>query len=355
MIDITGALRDILEAVGVCASGILDTSSATVPADSTRTEGNDQFNGLFLMPLAGTYKGICKRIVDYTGVGGIFTIDVGDPFPGVTGLVPYFVINRYVPPILGGNTVASLFSTVLVAPDRDGDILHRLEWLISSTPMGADIASLPYLMETWQDPIGIDPNVWTTALGAGGTVTRSVATEPYQDILLAGVAAADTARLYTVWEWMLAPDTYGLDTIVKKLVMEWEAQVDNVADADNATFFMGLGALAATTRASNDIAGVILVADAYNFVTDDGGAETVTVLPSAPAVGTRHKFKIVAYAGTIELWVDEVLEVTHTTAAAENLPDVNAHGQFYLAQEGGGGGTAVLRVGPAGIRPGGLN
>lgn len=352
MIDLEGTVRQIFQAVGVVAWGTLDTSSATVPADSTRTEANDQFNGLFLMPLAGTYSGICKRIVDYTGAGGIFVIDVADPFPGATGLVPYFVINRYVPPILGGNTAASLFNTALVNPDRDGDILHRLEWLIASTPGGADIASLPFLMETWQDNIvPIDPNIWTTAVGGGGTVARSAATEPYQDILLGGAAAADTARLYTVWEWQLAPGIYGVANIVKKLVIEWEAAITNVADVDNATFFMGLGSIAATTRATNDIAGVILVADAYNFLTDDGGVETVTVLPSAPAVGNRHKFKIVAYAGTIELWVDEVLEVTHNV----NLPDVNAHVQFYLVQEGGGGGTGVLRVGPVGIRPSGLN
>lgn len=353
MIDITGELRQIFQAVGVVAWGTLDTSSATVPADSTRTEADHQFKDKFLMPLGGTYQGMTKRITDYVGVGGIFQIDVGDPFPGATGLVPYFVVNRYVPPILGGNTVLSLFSTALVTSDRDGDIPHRLEWLIAK--LSSDIAVLPYLTETWQDPAGIDFTVWNVATGAGGTVARSVATEPYQEVLLGGAAPGDTARLYTVWEWQLGPDTWGTATLVKKLVMEWEALIDNVADVDNATFFMGLGALAVTTRASNDIAGVILVGDAYNFITDDGGAETVTVLPSAPATNARHKFKLVAYAGTIELWCDETLEVTHTTAAGENLPDVNAHCQFYCTQEAGGGGTGVLHVGPVGTRPEGMN
>lgn len=353
MIDQIGALREIFQAVGVVAWGTLDTSSATVPADSTRTEGDDQFKDMFLMPLNGTYQGVCKRITDYTGVGGIFQIDVADPFPGVTGLVPYFVINRYVPPILGGNTALSLFSTALVTPDRHGDIVHKLEWLISNA--SSDIAALPYLVDLWQDPAGIDFTVWNVVVGAGGTVARSVATEPYQEILLGGAAAGDTARLYTVWEWQLGPDTWGIDTVQKKLVMEWESIIDNVADVDNATFFMGFGALALTTRASNDIAGVALVGDAYNFITDDGGAETVTVLPSAPATNARHKFKLVAYAGTIELWCDETLEVTHTTAAGENLPDVNAHGQFYCTQEAGGGGTGVLHVGPVGIRPEGID
>lgn len=353
MIDIIGELRNIFQAVGVVAWGTLDTSSATVPADSTRTEGNDQFKDMFFMPLDGTYKGVTKRITDYTGAGGIFQIDVADPFPGATGLVPYFIINRYVPPILGGNTVLSLFSTALVAADRDGDIVHRLEWLISK--LSGDIAELPSLIETWQDPAGIDFTVWNTAVGAGGTVARSAATDPYQEVLMGGAAAGDTARLYTVYEWQLAPDTWGTATLVKKLVMEWEALIDNVTEVDNATFFMGFGSLVLTTRASNDIAGVILTADAYNFITDDGGAETVTALPSAPATNARHKFKLVAYAGTIELWCDETLEVTHTTAAAENLPDVNAYGQFYCTQEVGGLGTGVLHVGPVGVRPEGID
>lgn len=354
MIDQTGVLREIFQAVGVVAYGTLDTSSATVPADSTRTEGDDQFKDMFLMPLGGTYQGVCKRITDYTGVGGIFQIDVGDPFPGVTGLVPYFVVNRYIPPILGGNTALSLFSTALVAPDRDGDIVHRLEWLISKA--SGDIADLPNLIETWQDGAAalLGP-AWTVVTGAGGTVTFSAAAEPYQEALLAGAAPGDTARLHTTWEWQLGPDTWGPATIQKKLIMEWEAVIDNVADIENLTFFMGLGALAATTRASNDIAGVILTGDAYYFITDDGGAETVTALPSAPATGERHKFKLVSYeGGVIELWCDEALEVTHTTAAGENLPDVNAHGQFYCEQEAGGGGAGVLHIGPNSVRPEGV-
>lgn len=94
MIDLAGALRELLQDIGVCATGILDTSSATVPADSTRTEGDDHYNECLLVPINGTYAGIAKRITDYTGVGGIFTIDPFDPFLGPTGLVPYVVISR---------------------------------------------------------------------------------------------------------------------------------------------------------------------------------------------------------------------------------------------------------------------
>lgn len=107
MIDLAGALRELLQDIGVCASGILDTSSATVPADSTRTEGDDHYNECLLVPIDGTYAGIAKRITDYTGIGGIFTIDPFDPFLGPTGLVPYVVISRP-----GGGTSPAIVGTL---------------------------------------------------------------------------------------------------------------------------------------------------------------------------------------------------------------------------------------------------
>lgn len=213
--------------------------------------------------------------------------------------------------------------------------------------------ALPYLIETWQDPLGIPLTSWAYALTAGGTITDppSLAEEPYQKIIMAGVAAGDAARLYTVKQWQLAPDTWGAATFNKLLMMEWEGKLAGIADIDNATFLMGLAAANNATRASNNIAGFILVADALNVITDDGGVETVTVVPAAPVLTNWHKFKIVAYNGIVEFWVDEVVEVRHTTIAAQNLPDVNAHGMFYILQEALGGGTGQLHVATTAIIP----
>lgn len=331
--DLVAVFHESIMALEIAGYGTLDGSSATVPADSTRTEGNDYFKGMLLMPTEGAVRFQAKPIIDYTAAGGIFTIDPAEPFTAATGLVDYIIINRYYPVVLGANTAATIYDSSAVLADRDGDILHRLEFLTSL--LTGDIARLRYHSETWQDVLGIDPAVWTQVVTATGSITDppDLTEEPYQKVVLSGPANGDTARLHTVAQWQIAPDTWGTDTIIQKVTIEWEARFVSVASIDNALFLMGMSAIAAATRASVNIAGFILVADALNVVTDDGVGETVTVVPSAPVLTNWHKYKIVAYAGTIEFWVDDVLEATHTTAAGEDLPDVNAHLNYYLPQE----------------------
>lgn len=90
----------------ILGRGTLTTSSATVPADNTRTEGNDYFNGCLLMPTEGVCRFQPRRIVDYTGVGGIFTIDPNNPFTADTGLVDYAIIGaqvEFIPAVDGAN------------------------------------------------------------------------------------------------------------------------------------------------------------------------------------------------------------------------------------------------------------
>lgn len=208
---------------------------------------------------------------------------------------------------------------------------------------------LPYLIETWQDVLGIDFTVWTIDLaGTTGTVTRDTTEEPYQKVILAGPANADVARLHTTQEWQLAPDTWGINTFSKLLIMEWEAKFDVVASIDNNFFLMGLSAGVAATRATMNIAGFILTGDVLNAITDDGIAETVTAV-GGPTLTNWNKYAIVAYSGIIEFYVNEVMQSRHLTA--QNLPDVNAHGMFYLPQEAAANG-GELHVATISIRPG---
>jgi len=226
------------------------------------------------------------------------------------------------------------------------DDIGKLNKLITMNSVG-----MPHLMETWQRPAGIDPALWTIDLGGTtGTVVRSEAEEPYQKVILAGAAFSDTARLYTVHKWQLAPDTWGLNTFQKALVMEWECKFAVAADIENAAFFMGLAAGAAATRAAMNLAGFILTADALNALTDDGGAETVSAV-GAPVVTNWMKLTILAYSTCIEFYVNEVLQARHTTADAEDLPDVNVYGMFYLEQEAAAN-TGELHLSNINIRPG---
>lgn len=219
--------------------------------------------------------------------------------------------------------------------------LRRLETLVS--------VGLPYLAETWQDVLGIDPTVWTTAVTGTGAVARSVAEEPYQKVILSGPANADTARLYTVQEWQLAPDTWGANTFNKLLIMEWEAKFDVVASIENTTFFMGLSAANNATRASTNIAGFILTADVLNSITQDAGVNETVKTVGGPTLTNWNKYAIVAFNDIIEFYVNEVMQARHLTA--EFLPDVNAHGMFYLPQEAAANG-GELHVATISIRPG---
>ncbi len=226
------------------------------------------------------------------------------------------------------------------------DLTGRLRDL---TVLGSN--GLPFLTERWQRVAGVDPSLWTEDFaGLTGTITRSEAEEPYLKVILAGVANADVARLYTTQKWQLAPDTWGLNTFQKSLIMEWECKFATVDDIDNATFFMGLSAGAAADRTAMNIAGFILTANALNAITDDAGAETVNAV-GAPVLTNWMKLSMVIYSACIEFYVNEVLQVRHTTADAEDLPDVNAHGMFYVPQEAGANG-GELHLSTVSIRPG---
>lgn len=226
----------------------------------------------------------------------------------------------------------------------------RLEYLIKNTSYG-----LPYMIETWQDVLGIPGSVWATATGGTGpgTVTWSIAEEPYHKVILAGAGNDDdTSRLYTVLQWQLAPNLWGINTFNKLLIMEWEVLMANVSEMDNATCFLGLSSGVADTRASNNIAGFILTDDALNCISDNGGSETVAAV-GAPTLTNWNKLKIVSYRNVIEFWVNETMQVRHeTTPVDEDLPDVNVHGMFFLDQEALGAGTGEIHIGEVSIRPG---
>jgi len=227
------------------------------------------------------------------------------------------------------------------------DDVGKLNKLLTLNQVG-----MPVLMETWQRAAGIDPALWNVNLhGTTGTVARSEAEEPYQKVILTGPANDDAARLYTTAKWQLAPDTWGLNTFQKALLMEWECKFATVASILTTHFFMGFAAGAAADRTSMNLAGFILSgADALNALTDDAGAETVSAV-GAPVVTNWMKLSILAFPACIEFYVNEVMQARHTTADAEDLPDVNAYGMFYVIQEAAANGGA-LHVANVNIRPG---
>jgi hypothetical protein len=73
--------------------GTFTASSATVPADNTRAEGDDYFRGCILMPTEGACAFQPRLIVDYTGATGVFTLDPSNPFTAAPGLVDYVILK----------------------------------------------------------------------------------------------------------------------------------------------------------------------------------------------------------------------------------------------------------------------
>jgi len=217
----------------------------------------------------------------------------------------------------------------------------RLNYLIKNTSY-----TLPYLMETWQ--AAINAAVWTTVLGGTGTVTRDITEEPYQKVILDGPANADTARIYTVAEWQMAPTLWGANTFNKLLIMEWEAKFVTVASIENTEFFMGLAAGAAATRSAMNMVGFCLQGDALYSLTDNGGVEDSQAIAGI-TLTNWNKYAVVAYNGILEFWVNETMEIRNATAADQ--PDYNMHGMFYLEEEAGAN-SGELHVAHTNIRPG---
>ncbi len=206
--------------------------------------------------------------------------------------------------------------------------------------------SLPYITETWQDVLGIDFTIWNNldVLGTGAVVRTVAADQIY--VLLSGPAAGDYARLRSVQQWQFAPNYFaGTNWIYDRLTMEWEGYIGTVAQVDEAAFFMGMGSAILTTRATNNIAGFIVIGDVLYTITDRAGVETINAL--ATTFDAQHKFRVSAWPGMVRFAVDELIVATHIT----NLPDAMMYLQWYLPQDAAGAGGATMRVGINGIDP----
>ena len=234
--------------------GTFTTSSATVPADTGRTEANDYWNGCYIVPVAGAILGQPRLITDFANVGGVFTLDTDIPFTAVPGLVAYVITqgNIQIAPtadstanvtpahVIGRKTDAVLADTIeggaattqsihalgksilrrlgadsanndaattLVAANRDGSILERIEFImdeltgtagIATFPAGAQAANavsmaevLRYAQEAVRNGTGLALAVnksLVDALGSDGATVTDVATS------VLGAIGADNAN-----------------------------------------------------------------------------------------------------------------------------------------------------------------
>jgi len=93
-----GALDQLL-ATSILASGTFTNSSATVPADTGRTEGSNFWNGTLLMPITGALSFQPRTIVIFDNAGGVFTLDPENPFTAAPAVGDEYVILAYQYPL----------------------------------------------------------------------------------------------------------------------------------------------------------------------------------------------------------------------------------------------------------------
>jgi hypothetical protein len=150
--------------------------------------------------------------------------------------------------------------------------------------------------------------------------------------------ALENARLRSNQRWIAEPTVYNTNQILRRLSWEFECYLQLVGNIDNAHFFMGLSNAAAATRASNNIIGFGLVADALQTITDSGG-ETVNT-GFGEDMTALNKFKIDISRDSVAFYLNEVLIATHIT----NLPDAPMYLNFYYPTEVGGPSIISLGI-----------
>lgn len=105
--------------IEILGFGTLDTSSTTVPADSTRAatyawENNDYHKGAVLMPLEGNCRFQPRPIRGYVNATGVFTLD--EPFTQLPGNVDYLILRADYPAQRLVDIQALLTSTEAAGP-----------------------------------------------------------------------------------------------------------------------------------------------------------------------------------------------------------------------------------------------
>lgn len=150
-----GSLLERLEGLKqgiILQRGTFTTSSATVPADTGRTEANDYWNGCYLVPVAGAIAGEPRLIVDFANAGGVFTLDADIPFSAVPGAVAYIIIPGNIQIAPTANSTASTTPAHVVGNKADTVVADTVEGAAATTQ------SLHALVKAALQRLGADSN-----------------------------------------------------------------------------------------------------------------------------------------------------------------------------------------------------
>jgi hypothetical protein len=172
--DLILILHETLLSVEIVARGTFSLSDVVNPEDNTRTEGNNYFRGCLLMPIEGAARFQPRLIVSYTGVGGIFSLDPGNPFSAAPGLVDYIIIssqtqfvpladgadNRIPADVIGGKTDTANYTV-----GNTSSLMRYLKALLNVSKATVDGVYV-------DDTLGVAGTAWP--IGTPGTPVSNI-------------------------------------------------------------------------------------------------------------------------------------------------------------------------------------
>lgn len=228
--------------------------------------------------------------------------------------------------------------------DRTTDSLEAISNAVASliAALAQEMRPEIQLYEGWQDELGIDFTLWTLlnpaapwvrGAGAGVAAPHLVATNT--------MILNELSRLVGNQRYPIAPDTWGVNTILRRVVFEFEMTIATLASLDNTACFFGWVPAQAAVRATQDIIGFALIGAGNDLqtVTDDATVETVNT-GFGEDLALYNKFRIdvltLMVAGvpipSVRFYLNEALLATHVT----DLPDLPMYPNFYFDTAAGG-------------------
>ena len=165
------------------------------------------------------------------------------------------------------------------------------------------------LYEGWNDEVGgIDLSLWTVTDPVAGVAWSRGASGAYLRAT-AAPNANNNCRIVSDQRYIVAPGVFSTNTILKRLVVEFELKLTNLANIDRANTVFGLTTAVGDNRASNNIVGWGMK-----------GAELAFTSGSALSIGET----LTGATGG----ATSVLEAYHITSGS--LTGLDAAGTLYL-------------------------
>lgn len=218
--DIVAIVHESIMSEEILGFGTLDTSSTTVPADSTRAaayawENNEYYKGCLLVPTEGDCRLQPRPIQSYDAATGVFTLD--EPFSQVPGLVDYVIVSAAYP-VQRLHEIFNIVNAILTETETGGTITT------DGTEQNAYINNAP---------AGVfEPNVLKIDF-TNQTDTEAVMVRQYHRTAPGGGLVLSEETLYAgviyppLREIELSPNRYGIQTTVQRVAggaldYDWE-------------------------------------------------------------------------------------------------------------------------------------